>query len=239
MLDWKQYAGGLDTAPSLGTGKHSLYTEFEGKEFMFHVGMFLPFSETNRQQVERKRHVGNDVVVVIFKEQAATPFLPTLIASRFNHIFIVVSIERDEAGDESKYHVAVSSLEGVPSFGPSLPPNGIFHDPWNLRVFLLRKSKYVMCALPHSDDCSNQRGTSSNESSRVCPTNHSHSRVVVAQYLRNVLAYKGMYFYELQSLRSENLRTRLGACSMFLFRACNFLLIFVTRFELCSELPRT
>jgi len=136
---WEKYNGGLDTSSNLGTGKHSLFTEFEDKAFMFHVGIFLPFSESNRQQVERKRHIGNDVVVIVFKEEDAAPFLPSLIASRFNHIFIIVTPERCSESDDVKYKVVISSIEGVPPFGPPLPPHGIFEDPWSLRVFLLKK----------------------------------------------------------------------------------------------------
>ena len=119
----------------MGSGKYSLYTEFEKNSFMFHVAAFLPHSSSNNQQVERKRHIGNDVVVIVFKEQNAAPYLPSTVSSHFNHIFIVVTT------DGENYQVAVSNAEGVPSFGPPLPKDGIFTDPWALRVFLLQKSK--------------------------------------------------------------------------------------------------
>ena len=35
---------------------------------MYHVAPLLPFYEKDAQQLERKRHVGNDVVNVIFVE---------------------------------------------------------------------------------------------------------------------------------------------------------------------------
>lgn len=108
---------------------------------MFHVFTFLPHSDTNRQQVEKKRHIGNDVVVIIFKEKNASPFLPSLMASKFNHIFIIVTLEIIEG--KSIFHVAVSSADGVPAFGPPLPDNGIFTDPASCRIFLLQKSKIL------------------------------------------------------------------------------------------------
>ena len=34
---------------------------------MFHVSTLLPFTDTDRQQLQRKRHVGNDIVAVVFQ----------------------------------------------------------------------------------------------------------------------------------------------------------------------------
>ena len=34
---------------------------------MFHVTTLLPFTDTDRQQLQRKRHVGNDIVAVVFQ----------------------------------------------------------------------------------------------------------------------------------------------------------------------------
>lgn len=33
------------------TGKHSVYTIYEGHEIMFHVSTHLPYSKDNKQQV--------------------------------------------------------------------------------------------------------------------------------------------------------------------------------------------
>ena len=48
------------------TGEESVYTVFEGHEIMFHVSTLLPYTPEQRQQVERKRHVGNDIVNIVF-----------------------------------------------------------------------------------------------------------------------------------------------------------------------------
>jgi hypothetical protein len=89
--------------------------------------------------VERKCHIGNDVVVVIFKE-SSRPYLASLIASQFTHVIIVVSVEEDARGREF-YRVAVTAKESVPAFPPRLPEGGKFYDPNELRDFLLQKSK--------------------------------------------------------------------------------------------------
>ena len=52
------------------TGKYSYYTTFRGYEIMFHVNTLLPYFPLDPQQLERKRHVGNDVGVIIFTEGA-------------------------------------------------------------------------------------------------------------------------------------------------------------------------
>jgi hypothetical protein len=59
---------------------------------MFHVSTLLPFFPKDDQQVERKRHLGNDVCVIIFKDSAATPFDPTSIKSEFNRNFVFLAI---------------------------------------------------------------------------------------------------------------------------------------------------
>ncbi len=67
------------------TGTHSIYTDYRGFEVMYHVSSMLPFCEDDEQQLQRKRHIGNDVVVVIFKEDPR-PFDPRCFRSQFNRL---------------------------------------------------------------------------------------------------------------------------------------------------------
>eukprot|EP00117_Sycon_ciliatum_P006687 scpid46100/ scgid10125/ Rap1 GTPase-activating protein 1 len=78
------FRGGLD-AKHEQTGEHSLYREWNGHEIMFHVSTLLPFSKTDRQQLQKKRHIGNDMVCVVFVDDMDTPFNPTCIRSHFLH----------------------------------------------------------------------------------------------------------------------------------------------------------
>lgn len=57
---------------------------------MFHVSTLLPFTANNRQQLLRKRHIGNDIVTIVFQEPGAQPFTPKNIRSQFQHVFVVV-----------------------------------------------------------------------------------------------------------------------------------------------------
>ncbi|XP_076275475.1 GTPase-activating Rap/Ran-GAP domain-like protein 3 isoform X1 [Rhynchophorus ferrugineus] len=141
LRGWDKYRGGLDIKGDM-TGKYSVYTIYEGHEIMFHVSTLLPYSRDNRQQVERKRHIGNDIVNIVFidtedsstNETAHFQFNPTCIKSQFTHVFAVVSINA-----EGHYRLSVFSDEAVPLFGPSLPCPPTFNDPYLFREFLLVK----------------------------------------------------------------------------------------------------
>jgi hypothetical protein len=50
---------------------------------MFHVSTLLPYYPRDEQQVERKRHLGNDIVVIVFLEPGAQ-FTPRLMTTQFN-----------------------------------------------------------------------------------------------------------------------------------------------------------
>ncbi|KAJ1520953.1 hypothetical protein ONE63_004030 [Megalurothrips usitatus] len=85
LKGWKKYRGGLDVKGDM-TGKHSVYTIYEGHEIMFHVSTMLPYSRDNRQQVERKRHIGNDIVNIVFLDGGPSQmctFNPSFIKSQF------------------------------------------------------------------------------------------------------------------------------------------------------------
>lgn len=79
------------------TGKYSVYTIYEGHEIMFHVSTLLPYSKDNRQQVERKRHIGNDIVNIVFVDttegsdvEAHSAFNPACIKSQFTRTLIYI-----------------------------------------------------------------------------------------------------------------------------------------------------
>eukprot|EP00010_Vexillifera_abyssalis_P007037 CAMPEP_0201546318 /NCGR_PEP_ID=MMETSP0173_2-20130828/2633_1 /ASSEMBLY_ACC=CAM_ASM_000268 /TAXON_ID=218659 /ORGANISM="Vexillifera sp., Strain DIVA3 564/2" /LENGTH=470 /DNA_ID=CAMNT_0047954945 /DNA_START=128 /DNA_END=1537 /DNA_ORIENTATION=- len=89
LLGWEKYRAGLDVKETKSTGTHSIYTEIHGYQVMYHVSTMLPFSANNAQQLARKRHIGNDIVVIVYKE-GKTPFNPELMHSQMNQTFVVV-----------------------------------------------------------------------------------------------------------------------------------------------------
>lgn len=58
---------------------------------MFHVSTQLPYERHDPQKLQRKRHIGNDIVCVVFLEADNTAFSPACIKSHFLHTFILVS----------------------------------------------------------------------------------------------------------------------------------------------------
>ncbi|XP_061325893.1 rap1 GTPase-activating protein 2 isoform X5 [Pezoporus flaviventris] len=136
LQDFKGFRGGLDVSHGQ-TGAESVYTVFRDREIMFHVSTKLPFTEGDTQQLQRKRHIGNDIVAIIFQEEN-TPFVPDMIASNFLHAYIVVQVENPEA-ENTAYKVSVTAREDVPSFGPPLPSPPVFQKSPEFREFLLTK----------------------------------------------------------------------------------------------------
>ncbi len=98
MAGWDKCCGGLDNKRKIAisrrlrlnplagdtTGKESVYAQIHGCEIMFHVSTLLPFYPDDEQQVERKRHLGNDVCMIIFQDPGAATFNPLIIKSQFN-----------------------------------------------------------------------------------------------------------------------------------------------------------
>ncbi|CAB1347570.1 unnamed protein product [Coregonus sp. 'balchen'] len=126
------------SATTDSTGTHSLYTTYQGYEVMFHVSTMLPYMPNNPQQLLRKRHIGNDIVTIIFQEPGALPFTPQNIRSHFQHVFVIVRVH-NPCSDNTCYSVAVTRMKDVPPFGPPIPSGVMFRDPEAFRNFLLAK----------------------------------------------------------------------------------------------------
>ena len=156
------YRGGLDVKNN-NTGTMSVYTTIgEGQkpvEVMFHVAPLLPFQPDDPQRIERKRHIGNDVCVLIYKDSTdpddtvdITSFL-----SHFINIFIVVSPAFDlPPGSPPSYRVSVCcKSSNIKPFPPYLPPrNNLFEKGPALREWLLQKRLFFLLSfLPCSLHC--------------------------------------------------------------------------------------
>ncbi|XP_045559557.1 rap1 GTPase-activating protein 2 isoform X3 [Salmo salar] len=136
LNDFKGFRGGLDVSHGQ-TGSESVYTVFRQREMMFHVSTKLPFTEGDVQQLQRKRHIGNDIVAAVFQEDA-TPFVPDMIASNFLHAYVLVQVE-NPGTEHTTYKVSVTAREDVPPFGPPLPNPAVFKKGPEFRDFLLTK----------------------------------------------------------------------------------------------------
>ncbi|XP_061457059.1 rap1 GTPase-activating protein 1 isoform X4 [Rhineura floridana] len=136
LLEFKGFRGGLDVAHGQ-TGTESVYCNFRSKEIMFHVSTKLPYTEGDAQQLQRKRHIGNDIVAIVFQDEN-TPFVPDMIASNFLHAYVVVQAE-NPCSDNTLYKVSVTARDDVPFFGPLLPSPAVFRKGPDFQDFLLTK----------------------------------------------------------------------------------------------------
>uniref|UniRef100_A0A672GR20 RAP1 GTPase activating protein n=1 Tax=Salarias fasciatus TaxID=181472 RepID=A0A672GR20_SALFA len=136
LHDFKGFRGGLDVTHGQ-TGTESIYTSFHNKEIMFHVSTKLPYTEGDSQQLQRKRHIGNDIVAIVFQEEN-TPFVPDMIQSNFLHAYVVVQVE-NACTDNVIYKVSVTARDDVPFFGPALPDPAIFRKGPEFHEFLFTK----------------------------------------------------------------------------------------------------
>ncbi|XP_035383085.1 signal-induced proliferation-associated 1-like protein 2 isoform X2 [Electrophorus electricus] len=138
LKGWEKYRAQLDTKTD-STGTHSLYTRYQDYEIMFHISTMLPYTPNNTQQLLRKRHIGNDIVTIVFQEPGALPFTPKAIRSHFQHVFIIVQVH-EPCTENTYYRVAVTRSKDIPLFGPLFPKGARFPRSLAFRDFLLAKA---------------------------------------------------------------------------------------------------
>jgi hypothetical protein len=138
---------------------------------MFHVSTLLPFTPNDEQQVssaatppfpvkhkkitrfqiERKRHLGNDVIMIVFKDSDSEPFSPNCVKSEFNRkrfffsflieahifssdVFAVISPVKSSNG-KTHYRYQVGVKQGGKSVEPALPSPSVFEKVTNSPPF--------------------------------------------------------------------------------------------------------
>ncbi|KAL0077579.1 hypothetical protein J3Q64DRAFT_1768321 [Phycomyces blakesleeanus] len=112
------YAAGLDTKTG-ESGEVSYVSSWEHRNIMYHVGPLMPLKTTDRQQVHRKKYIGNDIVCLVFLEGPESKFDPNEIHSQFLHVFVLVSPETVQ--DRQMWRVQVMANKNISDFGPWLP----------------------------------------------------------------------------------------------------------------------
>lgn len=141
MRGWDKFRGGLD-CKSGSTGEYALYAEYNPGSVpcIFHVSTWLPFDPHNRQQLEKKRHIGNDLAVLVFQESSEAPYRPAELSSRMIHTVILVRPVklRDQPG-ETWYRMAVVSKQDMPAFGPPIENYCIFKKGKAFRELLFQR----------------------------------------------------------------------------------------------------
>nr|XP_018897162.1 PREDICTED: uncharacterized protein LOC109030581 [Bemisia tabaci] len=138
LKGFDKYKGGLDTVHDL-TGRYSVYTNWRGIEIMFHVSTLLPYEKHDPQKLQRKRHIGNDIVCVVFLEADNTPFSPACIKTHFLHTFIIVRTSPRIKRKPTRYEVSVVTRDEVGAYKPYLWEQSVFDKGPMFREWLLTK----------------------------------------------------------------------------------------------------
>ena len=126
--DREEYTGGLHE------GQEGLRCSWGGAEFVFHVAPMLAGDDSG-QQIIRKKHIGNDTVVVIFVD-SGHEISPEIFHSKVNMVFIFVRLS-----PANTYHVQVTAKESVDYFEPELETGLLFsfQPDQSFRNFLFQK----------------------------------------------------------------------------------------------------
>jgi len=106
------YLGGLDKG--LTTGTHSPYYANSMMEVIFHDVTSMPTNAADVQQIHKKRHVGNDIVHIIYTEHVRD-YSPQTITSQFNDAHVVVY-----PIPNGLFRIQIYRKENVVLFGPLL-----------------------------------------------------------------------------------------------------------------------
>jgi len=196
LKGFKGFSGGLDIERDTD-GPVSYYTDFHSAKIMFHVS---PLIRVHEGDPSRKRHVGNDVVVIVFRDEGCIEALDVSdFCSQFNHIFVVVSkataeelkdLQKNNVRDTDTdwYRVGIAT-KGVRHFHPCLP-NPPLIKKQNLREWLLTK-------------CINGERSALDESTafskRIAKTRQEMLQMVVVQHLQSPHKRKKIVVYNVDN----------------------------------------
>ncbi|KAL9550474.1 hypothetical protein MBANPS3_004718 [Mucor bainieri] len=140
LKGYKGYSAGLDTKTLFikagESGEYAYISKWNDFDIMYHVAPLMPSQKNDKQQVLRKKHIGNDIVCIIFLEGSQT-FNPKAIRSQFLHVYIIV---RPEVVNGSKcWRIEVLTKSNVGEFGPTIPSPPLLYDDDTLKEFLTLK----------------------------------------------------------------------------------------------------
>lgn len=87
-------------------------------------------------QLQRKRHIGNDIVCVVFLEADNTSFSPACIKSHFLHTFILVRVSPRIKRKITRYEVSVVTRDEVGAYKPYLWEQSVFEKGDKTYIFI-------------------------------------------------------------------------------------------------------
>ncbi|KAG9327722.1 hypothetical protein KVV02_006426 [Mortierella alpina] len=139
LCGWKGYRAGLDVTGDT-TGETSIFAQWNDYQVMFHCAPLLPFNPADRQQVERRRFIGNDIVVIVFKEgDDEEHFDLSSVGSRQNHVICIVRpVPSGNSSKPNAYRVAIAVKDGIRNFVPLKFPAVLLRDDASRDLLLLK-----------------------------------------------------------------------------------------------------
>ncbi|CAL6063360.1 Rap/ran-GAP_family protein [Hexamita inflata] len=111
LEQFKGYLGGLDQKGR--ESKTSYYKQSGEHRTMYHVSPLMRYTKDDPQQVLRKRHIGNDNVVIIFQEDPECVFKTDTIKSNMIYIYIVIQKLPCETEGVIKHKINIASKSFV------------------------------------------------------------------------------------------------------------------------------
>eukprot|EP00051_Salpingoeca_urceolata_P022836 m.379376 g.379376 ORF g.379376 m.379376 type:complete len:1913 (-) comp20030_c0_seq3:258-5996(-) len=90
----RHYTGGLDTE-SDGDGTFTIAWSDALTQVVFHVATLMPTLDHDPQCINKKLHIGNDHVTIVFND-SGEPFERSSLAGAVNYVFIVLKPQDDE-----------------------------------------------------------------------------------------------------------------------------------------------
>jgi len=113
----KKYTGGLDLE-TFSSGKHAIYSHQNFEEIIFHIATFMPTVLGDRQQLNKKKHIGNDFVHIVWSE-ANNDYDWGTITSHFNDVHVII-YPLPNGLFRLCIHRKSSDERTIPTFGPIL-----------------------------------------------------------------------------------------------------------------------
>ncbi|KAL0208572.1 hypothetical protein P9112_011159 [Eukaryota sp. TZLM1-RC] len=105
------FLGGLDRYGI--TGNSTIYYCDAHNEVVFHVNTLMPTNVREKQQIHKKKHIGNDFVHIVFNESGGV-YSPNTITSQFNFVHLVVTPITPQLVKINIY----KKDDSIPHFGP-------------------------------------------------------------------------------------------------------------------------
>ncbi|KAJ6228155.1 rho gtpase-activating protein [Anaeramoeba flamelloides] len=133
------YVGGLDTYNETDGATAPYYSDYQ-TEVIFHVITRMPNSKNNPKQINKKRHVGNDIVHIVWSENDDQDYDPTTITSQFNFAHIVIY-----PLPNGLFRIQIFTKQNVKFFGPLI--DGLIVDknslPYLVRTTAMNANRLV------------------------------------------------------------------------------------------------